>query len=74
MMLAIEVTAVPESPNQPTTTRTEKISLSEQTVEDVLGGKLPFRYQVFVEATLPAMIRDVISECDLEGERRAATR
>lgn len=72
MMLAIEVTVVPDDPRQPTSSETRKLSLSKQTVEDVLSGKLPFSYQVFVESTLPQVIRDVLSEVDLEGERRAA--
>ena len=71
MMLAIEVTVVPDDPRQPTSSETRKLSLSEQTVEDVLSGKLPFSYQVFVEATIPQTIRDVLNEVDLEGERRA---
>lgn len=74
MMLAIEVTAVPDDPHQPTYTETHKLSLSRQTVEEVLSGKLPFSYQVFVEATIPGVIRDVLNEVDLEGERRAANR
>lgn len=72
MMLAIEVTVVPDDPHQPTSSETRKLALSKQTVEDVLSGKLPFAYQVFVESTLPQTIRDVLSEVDLEGERRAA--
>jgi len=74
MMLAIEVTAVPDDPHQPTSTETAKLAMSASVLEEVLRGHLPFTYQVFVESTVPQVIRDVLSEMDLEGERRAASR
>lgn len=70
MLLAIEVTAVPDNPRAPTSTTTQKIRLSPDTVEKVLSGKLPFRYQIFVEAAVPEMIRGVLREAEANESRK----
>ena len=63
MMLNITVTAAPDFP-QPTAVRDQSIVLTAENVEDILSGKLPERWQIFLEAALPEMVRDTIRQAE----------
>lgn len=69
MMIAIEVTAVPEHP-EPTVTETMKIALVPDEVERILNDRLNERMQLALREGVAEMIRNVVRDAESEHERR----